>query len=517
MDAYLILKYDSQFPVNELLNMRNKMITKKNPAFFTVISILILSSTVFSSCASSPTAPAAESVPTAPRSILPFALNRGDFYFSIYGKPSFLLTRNPTSQYEHEFSTLLEWARQGGTKILRIHLMGGWSGDPYINPDWSVNERWARKWDGIFDQAQADGIYIIPVFGVWADWNNGLPADVFHSWQYNPLNVRNGGPLTTPTGLFQSDSNTQTRWLALVQDLVERWQGRDNIAAWEVFSEINLASGAPGDTDARGAVSVTAAVGFTKKAADMIRKTDASRRPVTLSLAVGAPFTNEWSKFYELDTLDFIEIHPYSDILDRELVQDVRQQLIRYKKPVMIGESGLWSADKNANAMIGIQHAVWAGLVSGAMNGRAFWAVDGYAFYDFANRADALAFMRKFATVELPVANFTEGVDFSGFKPLYSTFSSGVWGAAVGNQNLVLGWYRGAGIEPPDWKLPSIISRQTVTLTVPGSAADWMIEFYDTKTGTDIVGSTMAVRKGDKVTIPLPDFTDDIAFKLQAL
>ena len=160
---------------------------RKSRVFIAAITVLISLSTLFSSCASSQTALSAVPVPTAPRSNLPFALNRGDFYFSIYGKPSFLLSRNPTAKYGYEFSTLLEWARQGGTKILRIHIGGGWSDDPCINPDWSVNERWARKWDGFFDQAQADRIYIIPVFGVWADWNNGLPADVFHFWQYNPL------------------------------------------------------------------------------------------------------------------------------------------------------------------------------------------------------------------------------------------------------------------------------------------------------------------------------------------
>jgi len=59
-----------------------------------------------------------------------------------------------------------------------------------------------------------------------------------------------------------------------------------------------------------------------------------------------------------------------------------------------------------------------------------------------------------------------------------------------------------------------VISKQTITLAVPGSATNWQIDFYNTKTGTDLVSSIMAVRKGDKVTITLPDLTDDIAFKI---
>jgi hypothetical protein len=523
-DGYNIqLKYNEQFQVNGLRNRKSRMITRKNRAFIADIAILISMSTIFPSCGSGPTPtpalpPAETPVPVvtaAPGPIPPFALYPGDFYFSVHGKQSFLLSRNPTGKTGEDFTTLLDWAYRGGSKVVRVHLTHGWWGDPWINTDWSVNEKWARDWEGFFDQARADGIFVIPVFGVWADWNDGKPAD-FHFWQYNPLNVDKGGPLATPTGLFRSDSSTQKHWIAWVRTLVNRWKGRENIAAWEIFSEINLASGAPGDTDAQGGVSVAAAVDFANTAAEMIRTADASRHPVTLSLAAGAPFTNEWAGFYELESLDFIEIHPYHDMLDRELVADVRQHLIRYNKPVMIGESGLWSMENKANAIIGIRHAVWAGLVSGAMNGRAFWGVDGYAFYDTDNRADALAFLLRFAAAELPVANFTNGVNFSGFKPLTSTFSSGVWGASVGNRNMVLGWYRGAGIEPPDWELPPVISGETVTLTVPGSAAGWRVDFYDTTTGTDIVGSTAAARKGDKVTITLPDLTDDIAFKMQA-
>jgi hypothetical protein len=502
------------------------MITGNGRPFLTILMVLILFSIFSSSCAPQPTAaptlsPTATIAPTIAPTItstpIPFpvlTLNPGDNYFSIDGKPSFLLSRNITGKTQDDFYTLLEWAHQGGTKVIRLHIITGWWGDPWINKDWSVNEKWARDWEGFFDQAQADGIFVIPVFGVWADWNNGLPADVYHFWQYNPLNTANGGPLDTPTGLFQTNSDTQNHWLTWVQTLVKRWQGRKNIAAWEIFSEINLASGAPGATDAKGAVSETAAVDFTDKAAAMIRTADTNHRPVTLSLAVGAPFTNEWAKFYELETLDFIEIHPYSDQLDRELVADARQQLTRYKKPVLIGESGLWSMDTNANARIGNQHAIWAGLVSGAMNGRAFWGVDGYAFYATDIRADALAFMQAYATAELPVVNFTKDVDFAGFQPLTSTFSSGVWGASIGSEKMVLGWYRDAISEPPNWTLHPVISQQTVILTIPGPAANWKVDFYNTKTGTDIIGSITVIRKGGKVTVPLPDFTDDIAFKM---
>jgi hypothetical protein len=394
--------------------------------------------------------------------------------------------------------------------------MAGWLGDQWINQDWSVNEKWAQDWDGFFDRAQADGIYVIPVFGVWADWNDGTPDWGNAFWKNNPLNVANGGPVGSPGELFTSGSNTQNHWFDWVKTLVERWQGRQNIAAWEIFSEINIASGAAGHTDAKGGVDEATGVDFTNRAMAVVHAADSRHRPVTLSLAGVYAATDKWADYYHLASLDFVEIHPYSDTLDRELVSEVHRYLAAYKKPVMIGESGLWSTTFDKNAPIGIEHAIWAGLVSGAMNGRALWTEDGYDIWGAPTTADAVAFMQTYATAELPVAKFTNGVDFSGFKPLTSTSSSGVWGAAVGNEKSVLGWYRDAASEPPNWSMKSVVSRQTVTITVPGTVSSWRVDFYDTRTGTTILSSTSVTRKGHAITIPLPHFHDDTAFKLYA-
>jgi hypothetical protein len=55
-----------------------------------------------------------------------------------------------------------------------------------------------------------------------------------------------------------------------------------------------------------------------------------------------------------------------------------------------------------------------------------------------------------------------------------------------------------------------------VTITVPGTAANWQVDFYDTSTGTTILSSTSVTRRGSTVTVTLPGFQDDIAFKMMA-
>jgi hypothetical protein len=294
------------------------MNTRNTRTIIAILMALILSSTLFSGCESdpssiSPISPKQTSIPmigiTSGR-ILPFTINPGNFYFSVNAKQSFILSRNITGIIKDDFYTLLDWARMGGTKVIRLHIITGW-GEPWINQYWSVGNA--------------------------------------------------------------------------------------------------------------------------------------------------------------------------------------------------------------ANALIGIQHAIWAGLVSGAMNGRSFWAVDGYSIYDYPNRNDALAFMKQFAATELPVARFTQDIDCAGFRPLDDTYSSIIWGAAIGNENVALGWYRDASCEPPNWYLRPVISGQTVTLYVPGNARNWKVDFYDTKTGIDIIYSTYVIRNGNRITITLPDFKDDIAFKLHVI
>ncbi len=452
--------------------------------------------------------------PNAPLPAL--TLKPGDLYFSVDGTQRILFSRNPTGYTQDDFDLLLEWARQGGTRILRIHIVTGWSGEPYITQDGKVNETWARLWDHFFDQAQAEGIYIIPVFAVWVDWNSGKPDIGDSYWKNNPFNQANGGPVGDPTELFQPDSATQKMWLAWVQTLVERWQGRDNIAAWEIFSEINLATGPVGHTDSQGAVSESLAEDFTNKAAAVIRAADTKKRPITLSLASGTQMPAEWVNFYNLDTLDFIQIHPYSATLDRELISQV-QNREQYNKPIMIGESGLLGATAIAeNALIGVRHAIWAAMVSGAMNARALWSNDGYAFYTTSDRALALEYLGLYGTLELPAVSFSQDIDFKGFKPLPISYQPGtlVWGGAVGSDSSVIGWFRDAGCEPPDWNLVPLISGQQVTLTIPGTATEWKVDFYNTMTGTDLISSTTAKRIGNSVTINLLNFTDDIAFKM---
>ncbi len=459
--------------------------------------------------AASPTSalPTTSLTATPAISVPKITLNKGDYFFTVNGRQSLIFVRNMGGYETEQYFQLLDLMKGKGTQVVRIQLdsLGmGYDRTGLLDPVW------AKKWERIMAYAAQNGIAVLPVFTGWFDWNDGDPDYNYSMWKSNPLRSDNNGPAAKPGELFKDGSPTQTAWLSWLKTLVERWQGQENIFAWEIFSEVNLASG----------VTEPSGIAFIEKAAQIIHAADPRQRPITASLAE----TGGWSKFYNSETIDFINSHPYppSGQLDREILKTVRFYLDKYHKPVFIGESGLSAVApaENTNtlttatkARIGIQHAIWAGLVSGAMDGRALYWEDGFAVYF--PRLSWL-FLLQYMDAESVASQFIKDVDFSGFQPLEVRFSGAIFGAAVGNESTILGWFRDAACEPPDWLLKPLISGQTVSLQAPGAASTWQVEFYDAATGDPFPETITIHPEGNTLTIPLPDFTDALAFKLEA-
>jgi hypothetical protein len=273
---------------------------------------------------------------------------------------------------------------------------------------------------------------------------------------------------------------------------------------WEVFSELDLVTGA---TEQR-------AVQFTERAAAVVRAADPWKRPITASQSGIA----EWPKLIKSTALDFSEIHPYADgplggRLDDLILSAVRLRLAKYGKPVLVGESGLNSGPprgtlENApRAAVGVRNAIWAAVVSGAMNGRALWWQDGYDQFE---KADLCCHYHQAA---MPAVRFVRGIDFSNFAPVQCVFSAGVKGAVVGNGKVRLAWFRDVRCEPPNWPMLSVSGQ---SMTVDAAGVDWQVEFFDTTTGESI-GKSRATVRDQRLRIALPEFRGSIGVQLKQL
>jgi hypothetical protein len=452
-------------------------------------------------------------VPTATPVPLPAVTWKpGDAYFSVDGTQRFVFLRNVAGITPADYTRELDLARQAGTLIVRVgtdnSAMSGPRGFGYTSGG-DIVESWSASWEGFFDEAEARGIYVIPFFTGWGNWNTKEKGG---AWDFNPLNSANGGPAKDASEFYRKDSPTQKLYVNWFKNVVTRWQKHKNIPAWEVITEVNNITG----------IHEPDGVYLFEQLAVVARAADPKGRPIMASLAdIG-----EWPSFYSSKYLDILDYHPYpyTETLDlgSKLLADSARLSATYKKPIIIGESGLnaWPPDQPkgsgelANAEIGLQHAVWSEAVSGVMDGRALFWEDAYGIY-FASLG--WPYLLKRTNLEHPIVQFVSGVAMAGFTRLSAASTAKVTGAVLGNGSAMIGWYRDASCEPPLWPMLPAVTGQTVTVTVSGTATSWHVDFYDATNGTTILSSTTVARMGQTIVIPLPSFKDDIAFKAQAV
>jgi hypothetical protein len=448
-------------------------------------------------CASSP--PAGDAPVIGPPWV---TLSPGGRYLVAGGKTQPLLVRNLSAPDVPQFQAFLDSAAAAGVHLVRIHLTQGMGSSMGIDARGEVDAAWAGSWDRVIDAAAARGISVILVFAIWGDWNDGTPALGWVNWPSNPLGRARGGPSDSPADLF-ADTPAQQAWLTWMQALVARWQGRANVAAWEVFSELDLATGA----------DQPSATAFAELAADRMRAADPYARPVMASTSDLV----EWPDLWASRADDLVQLHPYGDDLDDIVLMRVAQRLAASGKPVLIGESGVSAAAPDgttATSAPGVErvlrHAIWAGLVSGAADARAFWWEDSYAVY---YPATGLPLVNRFASLEAPVPTFLGDTDFSGLAPAATEAPPSISGAALARPDLVVGWFRDAGCAAADSACDTAVSGASVTVALAGAAAHdaWSVTTMDPASGA--TSTATAAADGSTLTIALPAFTDAIAFR----
>ncbi|MBN1648343.1 MAG: carbohydrate binding domain-containing protein [Spirochaetales bacterium] len=429
------------------------------------------------------------------------SLEEGAYYFSLDGSEHFFYGRNITGYEENQLTQILSWESNAAGRIARIHLTHGFGQG--ITAGGNFVSEWRATWDSIFDEASDQGISVIPVFGVWADWNND--GAEWSNWDENPLNSSLGGPADSPAELL-SATETRDTWLGWVTDLVNHWEDRWNIAAWEIFSEVDLISGA----------NETLAMEFAEAAGQAIKTADSKQRPVTASLCAHTTYTG----FFNASAIDIAQIHPYYERLDEQLYSMAIAARNTFNKPVLIGESGLSYLGPEPigsntttfdRAEYGIKHAIWAAMVSGAMNGRNLWWEDSYALY-YPTLGNG--FISDYENSEQQAAEFAGDVFFTDFAPVAAQMSTGIWGGVIGNGNdSFIGWVRDSECVAPDWPLRAL-TQQYIEFNVESEDQTWEIACYDPDSGT-LVDSTHNDSINGKIVLRLPDFSDSLAWKMQ--
>lgn len=426
-----------------------------------------------------------------------FELRKGERYFRIDRTPAFVLGRNPVGVNPEAFAEHFRQAAAAGERFMRIHF----TYSPADEKPGEIHPGMLQAWDAVLDAAEKHRLAVLSVLGIWSDWNDGSHGESWHSWEKNPFNAALKGPAQRP-GELLDDTPCRKLWFKRLESLVRRWAPRRCIVGWELFSEVDLITGATEDR----------AVEFAVRAAAVVRAADPAQRPTTLSQAG----VNAWPGLLGSEAVRIVSVHPYAahpfgGNLDALILKSVRERLAAYSKPVLIGESGLdWAAPRGTldvapGAEVGIRHAIWAAAVSGAMSGRMLWWQDGWDQFE---QADVC---RHYEQIAAPVATFIKGVDYTDFAPV-ACEAPGLVGAMLGSDHRLIGWFREAGCVPPQWPLKKL-SGQTVTLG--GHTGTWLVEYVDTQSGQVIKTRTVRASQ-NHLRIPLPTFQGSIALRLTA-
>lgn len=439
-------------------------------------------------------AQAAQSDPTSPV----LELRKGERFFRNEGTPAFVLGRNPVGVSPEAFAAHFQHASAAGERFMRIHFTYSPPGEKAgeIHPDM------LKSWDAVLDAAEKYRLAVLPVLGIWSDWNDGSHGETWHHWEKSAFNATLGGPAKRP-GEILDDTPCRKLWFKRLETFVKHWAPRRCIVGWEIFSEVDLITGATEDR----------AVEFAALAAAVVRAADSAHRPTTISQAG----VNVWPKLLGSDAVQIVQVHPYAahpygGNLDELILNSVRERLRTYRKPVLIGECGLdWAPPRGTldvapRAEVGIRHAIWASVVSGAMSGRMLWWQDGWDQFE---KADVC---RHYEQAAATASAFVKGMDFTDFAPVVCE-APGLVGAMLGNDLRLIGWFRDARCVPPQWTLREVSGRE---LTLSGHTGTWKVEFVDTASGKLISTRTLKAKK-NQLKIPLPTFEGAIALRLTAV
>jgi hypothetical protein len=477
------------------------------------------------------------------------------------GGSTLLTGTNPSAQTPPLFAPLIAGAGVND-RIIRVHVHSLFQNPAHAG---DIDPRWAGNWDTVLCDAQQRGLYVLPVLDVWTNWNDVAKPLKWDASIYNAHNVNCDevaifcGPAQDPSELLQTGA-TQDAWLDYIEGAVDAWKSHSNIVGWEVFSELDNVTQS-NNTGANDHVllpcpvtgtDLPEAVCLVEAAAARIRTADPGR-PITASLKS----VNDWPTL-SMSSIDFLEIHPYADHtpiagapLDQSIIDYVRLRRTTYGKPVYIGESGLDQIFPDANALtlnargwIGVNQAIWAGAVSGAMNSRSLWYEDGndgdgvgridlctLSLPQYANdarctdldAATTITLSGEYANASMPLKNFLNGVAYTDFAPVTVTSGSGnLTGAALGGDARVVGWVRDAvsvydpAAVDPFWPSRRLDGEQ-LTVGVTGRSTDWRVDFWNTTSGVLESSSYVQQNLDGTVTLALPSVTGSIAFQIVPL
>jgi Domain of unknown function (DUF5060) len=432
----------------------------------------------------------------SPRDPRYLAYDDGTPYFAI-GENVSCYDRRGTYAYDDVLDKL---AAQGATWV-RVWMpacgMGIETADTGLG-DYTAGLDHAWQLDHVFEAAAERGIAVQLVLLYHGDFSTQFNT----TWDTNPYNAANGGPLASPEQFF-TDPVARAYFVRRLRYIVARWGARTNLEAWELWNEVDI-------TDNYDSATVAA---WHRDVADFLRSIDPVRHPIATSFLY---FFNDPVVVNEAG-LDLVQQHFYSRSNTLPLFPDLAQvavsfpraRVAQYGRPVLFAEIGVGAGPDDTLALdpegIAVHDGLWAGPFGEAMGTSMPW------WWRLVIDAEPDRYYPMFGSV----SSFLRDVpwDREGFvasDPAVSTASGrAVRAHALVGHDLALLWVKDGDVR---YYSPDRVTIDDARVALDALPGKWSAAWWDTWQGSWY--STALVEGGPGRTLAVPPFAADTAVRL---
>ena len=408
-------------------------------------------------------------------------------------------------KYDQWFSK----ASKAGVNVARVWMAA-----------WSMGIEWTDTGLGDYSKRLDRAWILDQVFALAAKYNIGIDLVLLNhgafststnpEWYSNPYSDLNGGPLSNP-GEFATNEIAWKFWERRLRYIIARYGAQPSLFTWEWWNEVNFTP-----------ITSTDLTAWIKKSTGVLDQWDSYNTLTTTSWSSSASMQN-W------DNLDYAVTHVYdpSDPIKSLTVQADALRAAVPNKPILVGEmgSGTVTEDPFSDPKgLHLHNSQWAATFVGFAGPASYWWWDIYV--------DPLNLWPN----TNGLAKLTTGLDVAAMVP---GRGSGVLLASaltLTNANTTIGWVRHNNFDRSaktqlllDAAIASLKTKKPIKTVFPdpvskggnltftvGSDSAYNITFYNTFTGK-VIATAKNVSKNLTLTIKVPKFTGDIAFRAEAV
>jgi hypothetical protein len=416
-----------------------------------------------------------------------------------------------SNRYE-EVEKYNQWfsrASKAGVNVARVWMAA-----------WSMGIEWTDTGLGDYSKRLDRAWFLDQVFILAAKYNIGIDLVLLNhgafstttnpEWYSNPYSASNGGPLAGP-GEFATNEIAWKFWERRLRYIIARYSAYPSLFTWEWWNEVNFTPISSNDLSA-----------WMLKSRKVLEEWDPYKTLITSSWSSAASMQN-W------DSLDYAVTHVYdpSDPIKSLTVQADALRSAVPNKPILVGEmgSGTVTEDPFSDPTgLHLHNAQWAATFLGFAGPASYWWWDTYV--------DPLDLWPH----TTGLAKLTKGLDVATMTRARASGILLTSCLTLSNPTTTIGWIRHNNFDrsaktlllldaaiaslktkkPIQTVFPDPVSKGGTLKVAVQKAGSYKVTYLNTFTGA-VVSSQQVATANTTVTIKVPKFKGDIAFRIEAV